>query len=576
MDTRARLILAIDNNDTQSIEQLIQSEAIYPSYQTYAQSLRKFPSDELYQEYLKELTEHLKSDASFPLLTTERLHVVSRKTWTDLVSDMDRINQECKTRVNVKKQMCQRLECLGYRNVEKLYERSLAYLRDNTAIVVTFSANTFKDMTDYRLLNAYERTNFHEDSSPPLERHTCELGLFSSSEIKSSLISNIHIRPRYGVLVLLDRKHGISPAHESYGRSYLVLRNIAKYNSLFVSCDSLNYKVNFFNNNFAGNDLVPCTYHHLELILYQCGIKKLKAIMDWVETGSTSNQYSHQHGFSQYVEENSYIEVLLPSINFLDSALVEHIHIQESELKLTADDVATFTALGINISNGNENPYIKFKDEFMQCVKDNLPERVANLLSSHPSLILTNDEGYSALHVALMHKQDKMAGFLVSLGADVTAVAPDGLTPLHRAAKFCHYEFLRDHYADAFEVLRLMLDNAFIGYKTTDPIRLKAENKIEEIYQQLQKEIANRMEILLGCIEAERCNAQNLHTKQFIMWKEHSGFAERLQSAKTSFLQYLNQDLNIDDCIEAYHRHTGKVKGETQNHLLPTLAPRSK
>ena len=103
--------------------------------------------------------------------------------------------------------------------------------------------------------------------------------------------------------------------------------------------------MNVYNDKPTGKSLTPATFYHLEILLIECGDRKFKAIMEWMMTGLAPGDYSHQNHHYNGVEEYSYIEVLLPAINIFDTNLIEHIHIDETEFKMSSDDIRAVSML---------------------------------------------------------------------------------------------------------------------------------------------------------------------------------------------------------------------------------------
>lgn len=564
----ADLVVAIDANDKETIDELVGTIGILPTFQIYAETQRKVPSNELYSNYIEELKQLMTGDlTSYPLLTlSEKECVMSRKRWNDIVSDIDRVNDQHRRKFNLAQLIQNHMRLCGYENVEALYTRAINYLKDNSAIVVSFNARIFaQGLAVYQLQNMFE-TPTHKSHSYETMRQETEDGFFSSlsADIKTSLVQDIHARPRYGALVLLDKNHPISPTL-GYGKSYVLLRDIVKHNSLFLRDDSYNNKFSYLSpeNKGVTGDLMPCTYHHLDILFLGMGTKKFKSIIDWALFGILSRKFNHAQ---------SYIEVLLPPINFLDPTLVEHIHIDKDELDLDKNILDNISALGIKVTKDIDNPYDIFLSEFFACIENNMLNRLSELLSISPrvipQIVVSN-----SLHISAYQGNAVLVKLLISHGADVKATNEKGWNAFHMMIMGGHFVLLREIYNDRkineLYILKDMYDVSIYGYKTNDPFRIQALNNLTSLYDQLlQSDQLNRSHIFLGCIEYESRRAMQLHTDLFFKWKKKSALAERLDNVKQNFLSYLeNKDFSADYFVDTYSEYIQKI---IQNKSQPS------
>lgn len=358
----SELIAAIDQKNIMLVDSLVSASSFLPSYEAFWRTLRKVPNEALRVRYLKELKTLLTLPTlKFPLLTeSENKYIESRKLWSDVVSATDQLNESYKMQVDVKTKLYERLGNLGYQTPSVLLEKCLKHLQDHSALVVTFNASMLKKgLSDFQLLNMFEKGISHDDWYADYQRHRTltEEGLFSrlDSHTSIALQQNPLAKPRYGALILLDASSSITPC--TYGKSFLVLKNIVKYNSLFLAKDSLNYLVDIYGDNPTRKSLTPATFHHLEILLLECGDKKLKSIIDWVITGAVPKDYSHQNPHYRGIEEHGYIEVLLPSVNILDASLVERIHIDQTELAMSPEDLGLSVVSELTASELKRHTY---------------------------------------------------------------------------------------------------------------------------------------------------------------------------------------------------------------------------
>lgn len=237
----------------------IETEALRQeyTYDNYLLSLRKIPNDALYEKYLLELREMLHVQGRVTI--SQATQVEARRIWTDVVSETYTDNESYSLKHNVRSQVIQRLKEIGALNPEALYEDCIDFIREETVLTVTFNPSFLSQgLTDYQLLNLYERSSLLKGSCYLNIRNNCEVALAASlsKPLRDRFVESIHARPRYGALKFIDKS--ILPT-DGYGSSFVVLKDVVKFNTLYVPGDSLNYYVQN-NRNYQ-----LCTIHHLSL-----------------------------------------------------------------------------------------------------------------------------------------------------------------------------------------------------------------------------------------------------------------------------------------------------------------------
>ncbi len=329
------------------------AELFSSAYSQYAQTLRKFPSPELLATFTEERSKldvaaGMSGNQANPVLLTEseKKHITGRKTWSDAVSEIDRVNAEYIKAESVDAKIINRLSRLGYsRDAAKIYHDCVEYLKNTSTIVVTFRAGIlFEGLKNFQLLNTHEKfgtftyslliggqtTNFViQNPNPPRDQTEDFLFRNINPQIRGLMANNIHARPRYGALIPGGKKIEPIPL---YGQSYIVLQDIVKLNSLFCPFDSLGTFI------VGDHNWMPCSWHNLRLLLLYVRDDLLHALAKRVTSGELSPYFD-------------YIEVLLPAINILDSNLIKYIYINPIEYNLTAEEMNACKRVGITVSN---------------------------------------------------------------------------------------------------------------------------------------------------------------------------------------------------------------------------------
>ncbi|MBX3708163.1 MAG: hypothetical protein KIT56_10650 [Gammaproteobacteria bacterium] len=348
-----------------------QEQLHLPSYDNYAFDLRKSPNEALYLNYLRELKqlimERETSILELNVTASQNKMIMGRKIWSDIVSETDLISYS-KKHAN-KKQGINRIKDLGYNDAEQIYEKCLDCLQNNTTIVITFLAcymHLESGLKDFQRLNIFECSTKGDDYLK--NRHQTEIDFFHylSEDLKKSFVNNIHARPRYGTLQLLDPDHPPSRAQGGYGRSFIVLKECAKFSSLFAASDTLSLN--------HGRPWTMCTLQHLESLLLECNDKKLQAIIARAITGS----------FSKF---DGYFEAQMPGFNLLNPDIVSHIHVDKYEYELPQESIDEIKKIGIGITNDYgdiyENEWKKNHRVIQSCDKENFQNNLSNKQGIH-------------------------------------------------------------------------------------------------------------------------------------------------------------------------------------------------
>lgn len=410
----------------------INQEEFTQRFLQYCLTLRKVPTDKLFETFLKELkTSEDEKSSSINLTESEKKFIHARKLWTDIVSYVG--NKE----VTQSSKLMQRLTNLFGKISQKEYANYIDYVKNYSTVVLSFNASFLNNgLTDFQLLNIFESSKI-KPTQYLINRIQTEEALSKNLDptLKEQLKNNLHAKPRYAALILHDRNHIIEPIH-NYGQSFIVFNDIVKFNCLFNAYDSMDAKINY------ATDLSPSTFHTLDNLLAQCGDNFLTALMDRVTTGRLPINYSPQ--YPTKISKDSYIEVMLPPINIFDKNLVQHIHFHEDEFKPSASDLDFTKKRGITVTCGKKSPYSDLCSQFMQAVEANNLADVKSLLALYPSLaIITNFFAEAPIHIAAKKGYTEMVKSFIRSGTNINFYQIPGGTTLHFAIREGHSETIK-------------------------------------------------------------------------------------------------------------------------------------
>lgn len=394
----------------------------FPTYTHYLKTQCKLPSYEHLCNYLFEIQVLLQNPES------QNGYIAAREIWTEVVATFKAVNRQWLARYGYKNAIIERIRPLiRCGDLEKVYNDCLAFIQTNSSLVVTFNAGVLKNgLHHYQLLNVFEKK--HRGPYYMARRENTERGLFEclDEKLKEKFLNNLHARPHYAALILHDAAH-IAPI-DAYGKSYVVFRDIVKACSLFVPADSMLYREN------RGLSARACGLRQMEILLWQASDLFLAALVHRVTHGFFPDYYTQQIGCILCC---SYLEALLPPVNFLNPLFVEHIHIDEREYKLTAEEKTVLDDTGLNITNGVLNPYAEFKKQLLQVTENKDYKQSKALLNDHPSLIsVTNHKGYSLLHIALQLAANSLVQLFLACGFNPNTLTIDNQNSLTLAVEF--------------------------------------------------------------------------------------------------------------------------------------------
>ena len=417
----------------EKLEKLTEKARNKLTYEDYCITLRKAPNNELYRQYLRELLTITMMDLQgYPASAKEQ--VLSRKIWSDIVSETYQYNQETLESNDIKASVIDRLKKLNIKDPEKIYELCIEYIVNHSVVTLTFKPGFLrKGLNDFQPLNMWEKDNRNR-SEYTWKRERTEADAFNylSDPTKEAFLANMHARPRYAALLLLDSNNIHSTL--CYGNSFILLKDVILNNSVVFPGDSLNHKMRDYH------DYQPCTIQNLEFLLWQCPEKTLEAIATRVQTGHFPDSYTQ----NIYSDKNGgYIEVLAPAFNFFDKDLVQHIYIDRS-FSLDKKDMGAINDLGISISNQDKSQFASLTEQAIRYIVDNEIDELESLLKKCPPILKTfTDKGLSLVHVAAQHGRVEALELFGKLGLKNLNSFIGGRSPLQLACQYNQLETVR-------------------------------------------------------------------------------------------------------------------------------------
>ncbi|MCZ6913706.1 MAG: ankyrin repeat domain-containing protein [Rickettsia endosymbiont of Ixodes persulcatus] len=373
------------------------------TFVNYALTLHKTPTEDLYIRYLKGLiTLNNTQDTTNKVTQLEAHYVMSRKLWSDVVSETYLANLQYSQSYAVKEKVIQRLKEMGVTYPIKTYQDCMAYIREDSVITLSFNAAFLENgLADCQPLNMWQRGEGYRTSSYESIRDNVEKGLFSflSEDLRTALFDNIEARPRYAACWLPD-KNTTRPHASWYGNSFLVLKDVVKLNSIFSPGNAFSYK------SRIKQDYKVCTVHNLDLLLLQCHSATLQAIINKVTKGELKADNYDQNVIWEK-NKGGHFEAMIPVFHFLNPDFVEHIHIDPNDYVLSAAEKGLIQSRGITVSNSLVPPYEDLSKKFANAKN----EHANTLLEKYPLLRKIFTQQKLPTHLA------KLKGLLEKLNA---------------------------------------------------------------------------------------------------------------------------------------------------------------
>lgn len=326
-------------------------------------------------------------------------HINARRMWGDVISKAHSHNKRYLSQNKVLPSLYKRLENLGIHPKEcpQVLRTCIHFLQQKTSLVVTFRNHVPSTLKSYQLLNIYEAKNPRgRDSSYLNKRSDTEMELFRAIA-SSEFCKNDLAMPRYGALVALSPEK-YPAAITNYGDSFVVLKDILKFNALFLPQDSM---VGFLPPQ-------PATYLNLEILLLQCNDERFDVLVKWATTGHLPD-FFHQ----QYSNNCSYgyMEVLLPPVDLLNPDFVECYYFANEQ---SPDIIDLLKKNNINVHIKTSDPYKNCQIELENAIKADDADKLAMIVTKYPTAIKRdNYYNFILLESALKHASKNILNYLL-------------------------------------------------------------------------------------------------------------------------------------------------------------------
>ena len=365
--------------------------AMYPSYMTYANKHRQFHGEDFFIKFFElfnaneSKTDEVKHITDTAVTQTEAFKnsVKARKLWSDIVSKTYAYHVENPVSNDA---LLERLRGAGVTgDLNKILQDMCAYLQEHTKLVVAFQAHRILNGTpaSLRYLNLSEMIaqNMQSDRQSHLnERNEVENATFSFLEGISEQFENLkQARPRYSYLTLCDQSNYPMPLTPNFGKSYFVLRDVVKFNSVFLPMNIIStYKVN-------DTPTKPCTYFDFEVLLAQTSDTIFLGLVHAVSGQLPDKKLLNS---SRTFEMQAYV----PPVELFDKNIVERIYISPNEYKLSEEEEAFFAEHGILVTTEGTHAYGHEEKQLKEAMKTDDVARVQRLFKEYPFLRYNLDE----------------------------------------------------------------------------------------------------------------------------------------------------------------------------------------
>ena len=364
---------------------------IFPKYQAYVQQVRVFNAEaEFYRFEIFDLNHfpHIgmdknqeeKSSEKFTpqFISDAKAHALGRKAWSDIVSQTDSYNATQDSKA-IEVRLVQRMKNKGVTgNTKKIYHDMIVFLQEQTRIVLGFQAKeVISDMpkglhalnlAEMRSLGLKNEREAHLTARKTLENKTFHF----IPDIEKQFTNTIVARPRYAFLTLANWHNEPALLSKNYGKSFVVLQPVMKFNSVFVPHNIVN----------EGRQANPCSYFHFEVLLEQATDRLFCGLVHAVSGQLPDKKIQENAGYEMHA--------YFPPISLFDSHAVERIYIDPNEHKLSDDEKQFIEKRGIHVCAQTEtSAYAEEKKQLMTAAD---ATQCAQLLKRYPFLKPSREE----------------------------------------------------------------------------------------------------------------------------------------------------------------------------------------
>ena len=371
---------------------------MFVDYCEYVKKIRLLNSDETlarFFDYHETKTQEEKSSAVTDLTRTDDYTnaVSGRKLWGEIVSntyDYEVAHPKDNSYVLEKLDAA---EIKG--DLEKIYQQMCTYLQQNTKIVLAFKAQevmqnmpvslAYLNLSEINALKLQQDRERHQYDRSEVENIT-----FSYlKDMRAHFNKTMQARPRYAYFTFIDETNYPKPLTNNFGLSYFILRDVMKFNSLFVPENVIN------NFKARSTPIRPCTYFHFDVLLSQASETLLLGVAHAV-----TGQLPHYQ-----IRENAKFEMqaYIPSIELFNQDVVERLYVSPDEYKMSEAEIAFLNEHGIKATNVGTHAYAQEEMQIEAAALADDVETIQRIMRQHPFLRQSFAQALEKGNVALYH-----------------------------------------------------------------------------------------------------------------------------------------------------------------------------
>ena len=302
-------------------------------------------------------------------------NTLSRKLWSEIVAKTEDANAVIDTKAFEQQTIARLKRQWVDGNHEKIYRDMCLYLQETTRIVIGFPAQEIigkmpvglhsLNLAEMRALGLKRANETHFQERKLIENKTFEY----IPAINTQFETLIGARPHYAFLSLGSWDCPPTILNKDYGESYVILRPVVKFNSLF-------FPHNIF---YTKKQATPCTYFHFGVLLSQASDALFFGLVNAVSGQMSDSRIKENKGYEMHT--------YFPPINLFDANVVERIYVSPNEHKLIPAERQFIEEKGIHVCPQDPDlVYQKEKLEFRAAAKANDDHKINKILSEFPFL----------------------------------------------------------------------------------------------------------------------------------------------------------------------------------------------
>ena len=279
--------------------------------------------------------------------------IKSRLTWTDIVSKTDSLLLSKNSQNTIFAKM-QKLKVPG--DHPRVLESMVTYLQEKSVIMLSFDAKIIfqgnfisSEALNYDTAAALNMPVPDRGKDYPKARREAEDEIFSylsSGKSYNSFEFTSMTRPRYAYFSLSNGMVAPPLPAFHYGKSYVVLQQKVKLNSLYVPHNIYAHRREALEEKKEYKTAQPCTYFTFETLLEQVPDDEFLMIADAV-TGAFPEE--------RFIAQSLDLQAYIPPVNLLDETVTQQLFVHPDEHVLTPIEKNLIDQLGIRVVNSGEH-----------------------------------------------------------------------------------------------------------------------------------------------------------------------------------------------------------------------------